>query len=451
MEIKVIDAICGAGKTSYAIQTINDHSQVGFGTDGDIFTSDKKFIYVTPYLAEVERVLNSTKAEFAEPYSKRGSKYEHAKKLIEDGKSIVMTHKLFSMLDNETLDSIESEGYVLFMDEVANVLEQIRISQQDIQVLIKSRQIEIDVDGQVHWIAEEYESVEDNRFRDIRVLAENENLFIYNNIAMFWTMNIRAFLAFDEVYILTYLFDGQIQKYYYDLYDVQYEKYSVVQKNGRYELVDYNSLIEPRGEIGDLLTIYEDYQSSTGRKSNLNTNFLQNPLKNKIDDSRTALSKSWFDKAHKTQIEQLRKNLINFFRNRCITEPSNQKLFWTTLKSYAPKLKNKKCTLNKKDDRSRDNYVPLNMRATNAYSECTAMAYVYNRFMNPMENRFFNSRGIKVDVDQLAMSDLIQFLFRGCIRNGQPMDCYIPSERMRELLMQWVDFAEGNDEYVVGE
>lgn len=37
-------------------------------------------------------------------------------------------------------------------------------------------------------------------------------------------------------------------------------------------------------------------------------------------------------------------------------------------------------------------------------------------------------------------TDLIQFIFRGCIRKGQSMHCYIPSERMRSLLKDWADY-----------
>lgn len=446
MKIKVIDAICGAGKTSYAIQMINDNSYVGFGVNGDIYTSDKKFIYVTPYLKEVERIINLTKAEFAEPTTKQGSKYKHVKKLIEDGKSVVMTHQLFSMLDSKTLDHIESEGYILIMDEVANVLEQIKISPEDIKHLLKSGLIGIEKDGKVKWLNENYTANENNRFRDIRVLAGNENLFIYDNTAMFWTMNIRSFSAFQEVYILTYLFDGQIQRYYYELNNVQYEKYSVKKgTNGRYELIQYNKFVEPRNKIRELLFIYEDYSNGRAR-SFLNSNY---DSRRNLDgrQKRFQLSSSWFEKASVTDLDQLRKNLINFFRNQCPTD--NNKLFWTTKKEYAPLLKNCKCTLNRKDDRSKDNYVSLNMRATNDYADYIAMAYIYNKFMNPLEKKFFESFGVKVDEEQLAMSDLIQFLFRGCIRKGEPMSCYIPSERMRSLLKQWLTFKEGNYEYKV--
>ena len=42
--VTVVDCICGSGKTSWAIDYMNTNT-------------NKKFIYITPYLDEVERVL----------------------------------------------------------------------------------------------------------------------------------------------------------------------------------------------------------------------------------------------------------------------------------------------------------------------------------------------------------------------------------------------------------
>ena len=47
MKINIIDAICGAGKTSAAINYINNS------------TEDQHFLYITPYLTEVERVISA--------------------------------------------------------------------------------------------------------------------------------------------------------------------------------------------------------------------------------------------------------------------------------------------------------------------------------------------------------------------------------------------------------
>lgn len=442
MIIKVIDAICGAGKSSYAIQMMNDSTKAGFGVDREFYISEKKFIYVTPFLSEVERVINNTKAEFSEPTNKTGSKYEHVKKLIDDGKSIVMTHELFSRLDEETLSDIEFEGYILIMDEVANVLEQVKAYSKDIEYLLKAGAVEVSLNNEIIWVDDEYEISRNGNYRDIKVLSERGNLFLENGNIVFWTMPVQAFLCFKEVYLLTYLFDGQIQKYYYEVHDVKYEKFSVRKNSeGRYELVEYNPFLEPRDEIEELLTIYEDYQSPTGRKSSMNSNYDSRKNPNEYYQ----LSGTWLRNASDEDLKQLNNNMSNFFRNQFPTD--NDKIFWTTLKEIALKLKNVKCKFNKKDDRSKDNYVPLNIRATNEYADCTATAYIYNRFMNPIEKNFFRNRGIDVDEDQLAMSDLIQFLFRGCIRKGRPMNCYIPSSRMRSLLKQWFSYEEGNPNY----
>lgn len=429
--INVVDAICGAGKTSWAIQYINESNkrmkQLAFGEEHE------NFIYVTPFLNEVERVKDSTNIGFVDPevINGKGSKMRHFRALINAGQSIVTTHALFKKLDLDTLEMIEDAGYTLIMDEVANVMEQYNIDDDDFKVLIRDSMIKVEDDGTVVWLDDDYNG---SRFYDIRILAESENLTYIDGIALYWTMNTRAFEAFETVFVLTYMFDGQQQCGYYKANDIKFKKFSVDNKDGRYELVDYNPKVEPRKEMYDLLNIYEDYQKGKS-VSTMNSNF-DSREKLTSQQKNTQLSSTWFDK-HATEhdLKQLKNNLNNYFRNHVPTD--NDNLYWTTKKSTASTLKNPKCKFNKKDDRSKDNYLPFNARATNDYANCTAMAFVYNRFMNPMEKRFFKNYGVEIDENALAVSDLIQFLFRGCIRKGEPMNCYIPSERMRSLLKAW--------------
>ena len=60
--------------------------------------------------------------------------------------------------------------------------------------------------------------------------------------------------------------------------------------------------------------------------------------------------------------------------------------------------------------------------------------------------------GIKFNQDHYALNILIQWLFRSAIRQKTPkeIDVYIPSERMRELLINWLNgevitYAEEED------
>ncbi len=58
MKINIIDAICGAGKTSAAINYINNSIE------------DQHFLYITPYLTEVERIISACpNKKFKQPES----------------------------------------------------------------------------------------------------------------------------------------------------------------------------------------------------------------------------------------------------------------------------------------------------------------------------------------------------------------------------------------------
>lgn len=433
--MNVVDAVPGSGKTSWAIQHINESNEklkdLAFGEEHE------KFIYVTPYLDEVDRIKQATNIGFVDPeiINGKGSKMKHFRALIIAGQSIVTTHALFKKLDLNTLDLIEEAGYTLIMDEVANVMEQYNIDNDDFDMLIRDGMIEIKNDGTVVWLHENYNG---SRFYNIKILAQSENLTNIDGVALYWTMNTRAFEAFEEVYVLTYLFDGQSQCGYYKANDIKFKKFSVALIDDTYELIDYDPKVEPRKELYDLLLIHEDSQNSNGRKSTLNSNF-DSREKLTVNQKRTQLSSTWFDKhASEDDLKQIKNNLNNYFSK--VVSTTNDNLYWTTKKNMAAVLKNPKCKYNKKDDRTKDNFLSFNTRATNSYSHCTAMAFVYNRFVNPMEKRFFQNYGVEINEDMLALSDLIQFVFRGCIRNGEKMNCYIPADRMRSLLKDWSEY-----------
>ena len=59
--------------------------------------------------------------------------------------------------------------------------------------------------------------------------------------------------------------------------------------------------------------------------------------------------------------------------------------------------------------------------------------------MVPIVKTFIESRGVKVNQDQYALSALVQWIFRSAIRDGKPITLYIPSERMRGLLVDWLN------------
>ena len=107
-------------------------------------------------------------------------------------------------------------------------------------------------------------------------------------------------------------------------------------------------------------------------------------------------------------------------------------LLWTTYKDYKDICKGKGYT---------KGFIPLNSRATNQYSHKKNCAYVVNRYLNPFYKAFFDQRNIKIDEDRYALSEMLQWIWRSAIRNGEEINLYIPSVRMRRLL---IDFLNEN-------
>ncbi|MCH5585019.1 hypothetical protein MK805_08550 [Shimazuella sp. AN120528] len=92
MRMKVVDGIMGSGKTTWAIEFMDN-------TRKDV----TNFMYVTPYLKETDRIQEkATKRTFKTPLdakqqkgTKRLSKLEQLKKFIDNEEDVVITHELF--------------------------------------------------------------------------------------------------------------------------------------------------------------------------------------------------------------------------------------------------------------------------------------------------------------------------------------------------------------------
>jgi hypothetical protein len=110
---------------------------------------------------------------------------------------------------------------------------------------------------------------------------------------------------------------------------------------------------------------------------------------------------------------------------------------WSTFNDYKTKLKGKGYT---------KGFCAYNIRATNDYRECYALAYMLNVFPHYSLTRYFNNRGMQeINKDFYALSILLQWIWRSRIRNikdtpeQRKIDLYLPSSRMKRLLLEWLD------------
>ena len=398
-EVNIVDSIMGSGKTQSIMNYINQ--------------SDQKFLVITPFLDEITRYRTYCKHKnFKSPrFQNQKSKLESLKHLIGKGENIVSTHALFQKFDNELIDMCRAQNYTLIMDEVANVIDEYYLTKQDFEIL-KNTYIDIDPDTkQLKW-KKEYDDY-GGKFDNEKRLCELGSLVCYGDNLMVWLFPIKTFNAFRSIYILTYQFNMQLQKYYYDYYGLKYKYWSV---EGT-ELDNYH------------LTIYKPNNNYSNYDYKKLIHICDNEKLNMIGDRDTDLSKTWYGRnKNNSSMKVLKNNLVNFFRN--IRNDCSSDNIWTTFKEYQNTLKGSGYT---------KGFLPLNARATNEYRDRTSIAYPVNRYLNPFVKNFFVSNGIEVDEDGYALSEMLQFIWRGAIRDGNEIWIYMPSIRMRNLLKHWID------------
>lgn len=390
MKVNIVDAPCGTGKTTAMINYINDNP-------------DKRFMVITPYLSEITRFIKTCpNLRFKQPVE-HGRKLDSLKKLITAGRNICSTHALFRYFDKETIELIDAIGYELILDEVNDVVEQYALDSKDLETMLE-KYAEYDTStGKIIWTDLEYEG---NKYKKERNLSETGTLYYFKGCVLVWVFPVDVFSVYKNVFILTYMFDKQIQARYFDLHDVSYN-YSYVKD---FKLTSEEQVYNVN--FSDLINIYDGSLNSIG-------------------DNQKALSSGWYTRAGSDLKKIMKNNIYNFFFN--IAKSKSSENMWTCFKKNKKDLAGKGYT---------KGFVPMNARATNEFINKRSLVFPINAFHNPMVVNFFHDKGVTVSHDNHAISTLIQWLFRSRIRRGEKVNLYLPSKRMRTLLEQWI---EGND------
>ena len=246
---------------------------------------------------------------------------------------------------------------------------------------------------------------------------------------------------FSEIFLLTYQFQAQIQRYYFDVHQIKYDYYTVVEIDNQYKIVPLDGIdemdIQWRQEMQKLITI-DDYpnHNAIGNADSI--------AYEEIDNPKIPLSKNWFNKSDEAMLKKLADNTQGFWRKYNAKQKNKM---WTTFKDYAVKVKNLHVTpsrfgsipdIKKETPLKKINFVSLNTRATNDFSDRTHLAYLVNRFTHPYIKHFFDIYDMKFDQDAYALSEMLQWIWRSAIRNTEPVYIYIPSFRMRTLFRNWL-------------
>lgn len=421
--ITVIDSIMGAGKTTYAITHMNGLQEQNVSDAFNGLPGDRKFLYVTPLLSEVERVQSACgNLRFRDPVPVHGRKFYHLEQLIEAGENVATTHRLFSLLSQSVYRKLREQNYTLVIDEVLTCCDHFTdMSKSDKDMLFDGAYVYIEeITSRLRWNHDKHPNYR-GKFDQVRNLCDNGNLVAYvpkgsdkkNAMVILWQFPSEFLQCFSRVLVLTYLFHGSPMKSYLEAEGLTFDMQSIGPAG---ELVPWaeHSERETKERLRSLVTIYDGRLNALGK-----SNGRDNPL-----------SSSWFKRAKQLDYAKLRQATISFFKHTAGT-PSTRNA-WTTFKERKPKLKGIRYG-------REENWIPLNAKATNEYIDKRSLAYLANRFSLPVIKSYFEEKGIGVSDDVYALSEMVQWLWRSGIRRGDPVTIFVPSDRMRRLLRTWLE------------
>jgi hypothetical protein len=467
--IKIIDQPCGWGKSTRIL---------------DSFEKPEKYIVVAPYLSEVQRYIEGAKQRsgfiLTQPLSTEGNKTSHCERLIRDGKSVVCTHNLFYRLGEmatrpmQDVELIDWDGvsaphlktrnmlssYNLVIDEVVEPLKPEPLVRE---VDFKGVYQELDLatvtkDGRVHpterWDKLHREGCQ-ALSRELYEKAKSGALYKLSDALFILTIPTELLLAPKMVTIYTYLSEGSLLRQFLEMLQRTDPSLFTLE----IEKLDQQAEAEWREDVMNALTI-RSIPELEGTRWNHSS---------QIKDFKSAAKCKrigWQLRKFQTrELQGIDPNNVMltcarelWFSSKSGEKPHCGKLSKHTRLFGRPESKIRHCSDTDREivewSTSGVTFVPNTTRGTNRHAHCTQAVYLYDQNPNPQLITFLGWKRDSVEAraycDAYALTELVQWLFRSALRkggvNGTPraheprkrVTVYIPSERMRNLLVNWL-------------
>lgn len=423
MQVEVLDALCGTGKTHAIIKWMHRNPT-------------KKYLYVSPLLSEVdERIIPECEnLGFKSPCaSDRSTKAEHMLDLLREGHNIAFTHNLYTRLTPEHMSLIEAQGYTLVIDEEVTMIEPLESSgasdagytNNDLKYLYNDGKLEVDSEdfGRLLWNWEDYgDKAKYSRlkamcdlgmvycadFRKDRKTGEQVDE-IHSLVTQ---LPLKLLECCDRVILISYLFDGSIMDAFLKLKGV-----SVVPLDKEAEGIELRfSNDEVREKIKDLI------------------NFVETPSTQKI--GRLRLTYTWYANEFS---EENAKMLTTAIRSVGRESKARAKdLMWTAPKDRAFGNKSNRHYIKPRGYPAHECYVYCSARATNNYDQKHTLVHGLYRHPNLTVEKYLEHYGVHIDTENFALAEMIQWIWRSRIRNMEPVNLCILSKRMNILFKHWL-------------
>lgn len=429
-QVVIHDCLMGTGKSSKMIDTINNNP------------SDQRWIVVVPFLQECHRYAgticdpltednqlpkkddngeviytgegcSASGRRFQHPKATNLTKVEHIAKLVNEGKDIVTTHAALKLFTPNTVKDIKDAGYRLVIDEELECIRPHPVKAHRRKMLLTSQAVYEDELGLLRWNpdypVDDIKEIEGSGYSwemQIKYLCDNGSLVLISDEngqrdLFMWEYPIEFLKSFEQIDILTYMFEGSIFQKYLSYYNIDFQISKGIQLPSN-----------PR----DLIQIVDSERMNKvgSRKEALGV----------VDQRRYAKGS--------VVATTVRDNLTNYFKNTTYCQSKPEERLWTCLNEAVPVFKGAGYT---------KRHIPHNIKAVNSYMGTHHLAYVFNANMHPEPYKYLASRGEEYipDLDRYSLTELLQWIYRSRVRLDEPITLYIPSSRMRHLLLDWIE------------
>lgn len=233
------------------------------------------------------------------------SKTEHTAELIIEGRNITTTHQAFLFYTPSMLEAIRRQHYTLLIDESIQTLSTVKMKNTDLRMAVDAGLIKDN--GYSYSIGKpDYDG---ELFRGFVRLLKSRDLVKANGRGhgkasqlYFWSMPIDLILAFDEVIIMTYMFEGSDMYYLFKMNDISYMNIGIRHDDTGYHFDETITHTIGRGpQVRGLIHICD------------------NKALNAIGEDYHALSASKYRKNPKLA-DEMNSNLRSYFTYRLNTE-----------------------------------------------------------------------------------------------------------------------------------
>ena len=407
-KIELLDSIMGSGKTQGVIQWMLNNPQ-------------NKYLYVSPMLTEVEeRIPTACQAlEFTYPCTEEyKTKGKHLLKLLEEGCNVSFTHSLFTDLTKQHLALIRKHEYVLIVDEEVAFIEPYKgnYSRDDIVSLEKAGHIRVEEDnlGRVVWQWYDDNEMNDTAYSKLKRMSDLGMLYCAKRDRKIMVVHLPIELVQSSrrVILLTYLFKGSVMESFMDLKGI--------------EIVPFKEVVPPK-TTKDVLT-----------KAKSLITFIDTTTTKAV--SNLSMSSTWYSKnATTADLEKVSNAIFSVYRKF----GDKESFIFTAPKSladyeYVKEERLKRNIIHKKMPKDVD-WIYCGTKATNMWSHKSIAVHAYNRYVNTAIKAYLQDYGTPPDDDMFALSEMVQWIFRTCIRNDEPLQLCILNNRMKGLLCNWLN------------